>query len=144
MNLTGFSFTAIVVLVAVALSLLFVWLWRRFGSAEARRSAPVWSAIGGVLFLSAMALQFFDVPRPWAGFVFLGVQSAALSLAVGLTVRSKFVWLVALGTVEAAAVLAWYTDSVSLSVSLVVCIAATIAPAYWLVRRQRYERIASV
>jgi hypothetical protein len=144
MNLADFYFAGIVVLVGIVLSLLLVWLWRRFGANGARRPAPVWNAIGGVLFLSVTGLKFFDVPRPWAGFALLGVLSATLSLAAGLTVRSKLVWLATLGTVEALAVLAMYTEFVSLGVSLIVCIAATIAPGYWLVRRERYERIASV
>ena len=144
MNLTGFYFTVVIVLVAASLSLLLVWLWRRFGAAEARRSAPVWGALGGVLWLSVIALRLFDVPRPFAGFVLLAVLSAALSLAAGSTVRAKVLWLVVLGIVQCLAVLAWRAGSVSLGVSLVVCAGACAAPGYWLVQRQRYERIASV
>jgi len=143
MNLTGFSFTVVVVLVAIALSLLFVWLWRRFGAAEARRSTPVWGALGGFLWLSVVALRFFDVPKPVAGFVLLAVLSAALSVAAGLTVRAKLLWFAVLGIVQGLAVLAWYTGSVNLGVSLVVCMGACAAPGYWLVRRERHERIAS-
>jgi hypothetical protein len=144
MSLTGVYFAGAIVVVGSALSLLLVWLWRRFGAAAAQRSHPVLGALGGVVVLSVAALRLYEVPKPWAGFALLAVLSVALSLAVGTTARSKVLWLVALGTVEAAAVLAWYMELVGLTVSLVVFIAATVAPGYRLVVRQRHERIASV
>jgi len=70
----------------------------------------------------------------------LAVLSAALSLAAGLTVRAKLLWFGVLGIVQALAVIAWYTGSVNLGASLVVCVGAGAAPGYWLVRRHAQLR----